>query len=86
MPVSRPVWKGQLRLSLVAIAVELYPATKPNARPSFRQIHEPSGKPINYEKVVPRMVNCPSPILPLWRSASRTTRNASSDSSSAGTT
>jgi DNA end-binding protein Ku len=53
MPVSRPVWKGQLRLSLVAIAVELYPATKPNARPSFRQIHEPSGKPINYEKVVP---------------------------------
>jgi DNA end-binding protein Ku len=53
MPVSRPVWKGQLRLSLVAIAVELYPATKPNARPTFRQIHEPSGKPINYEKVVP---------------------------------
>ena len=53
MPVSRPVWKGQLRLSLVAIAVELYPATKPNARPSFRQIHEPSGKPINYEKEVP---------------------------------
>jgi len=53
MPASRPVWKGQLRLSLVAIAVELYPATKPNARPTFRQIHEPSGKPINYEKVVP---------------------------------
>jgi len=52
MPTSRPVWKGQLRLSLVAIAVELYPATKPNARPTFRQIHEPSGKPINYEKVV----------------------------------
>src|SRR5438132_6287596 len=53
MPASRPVWKGQLRLSLVAIPVELYPATKPNARPTFRQIHEPSGKPINYEKVVP---------------------------------
>lgn len=52
MPASRPVWKGQLRLSLVSIAVELYPATKSNAKPSFRQIHEPSGKPISYEKVV----------------------------------
>jgi len=52
MPASRPIWKGQLRLSLVSIAVELYSATKPNAKPSFRQIHEPSGKPINYEKVV----------------------------------
>lgn len=52
MPASRPIWKGQLRLSLVSIAVELYSATKSNARPSFRQIHEPSGKPIRYEKVV----------------------------------
>ena len=52
MPASRPIWKGQLRLSLVSIAVELYSATKSNARPSFRQIHEPSGKPIHYEKVV----------------------------------
>jgi DNA end-binding protein Ku len=52
MPASRPVWKGQLRLSLVSIAVELYSATKTSAKPSFRQIHEPTGKPINYEKVV----------------------------------
>ena len=52
MPASRPIWKGQLRLSLVSIGVELYSATKPNAKPSFRQIHEPTGKPINYEKVV----------------------------------
>jgi DNA end-binding protein Ku len=36
----------------VSIAVELYPATKSNAKPSFRQIHEPTGKPVNYEKVV----------------------------------
>lgn len=49
---SRPIWKGQLRLSLVAIDVELYTATKSGARPSFRQIHEPSGKPIRYAKVV----------------------------------
>ncbi len=52
MPPTRPIWKGQLRLSLVSIAVELFTATKSNARPSFRQIHEPTGKPINYEKVV----------------------------------
>jgi DNA end-binding protein Ku len=50
---ARPIWKGQLRLSLVSLAVELYSATKPGARVSFRQIHEPSGKRIRYEKVVP---------------------------------
>lgn len=49
---SRPIWKGQLRLSLVSIAVEMYSATRAAGRPSFRQIHEPSGKPIRYEKVV----------------------------------
>lgn len=53
MPATRPIWKGQLRLSLVSIAVELYSATKSNAKVAFRQIHKPSGKPIKYEKVVP---------------------------------
>lgn len=48
---TRPVWKGQLRLSLVSIAVEMFTATVSGARVSFRQIHKPSGKPINYEKV-----------------------------------
>lgn len=50
---SRAVWKGQLRLSLVAIPVELHPATRSAARISFRQIHGPSGKPVRYEKTVP---------------------------------
>lgn len=48
---ARPIWKGQLRLSLVSIAVEMYSATVTGSRISFRQIHGPSGKPINYEKV-----------------------------------
>ena len=48
---ARPVWKGQLRLSLVSIPVEMYSATVTGARISFRQIHNPSGKPIQYEKV-----------------------------------
>ncbi|WCR10867.1 Ku protein [Paracoccus stylophorae] len=50
---SRAVWKGQLRLSLVAIPVELHSATRSGARISFRQIHQPSGKPVRYEKTVP---------------------------------
>ena len=54
MPISaRAIWKGQLRLSLVAIPIELYSATDRSARVSLRQFHEPSGKPIRYEKTVP---------------------------------
>lgn len=52
MPASRPIWKGQIRLSLVSIPVELFSAARTGAKPSFRQIHEPTGKPIHYEKVV----------------------------------
>src|SRR5215218_8084109 len=50
---ARAYWKGQIRLALVSIPVEIYKATKSGARISFRQIHEPTGKPIKYEKVVP---------------------------------
>jgi DNA end-binding protein Ku len=49
---ARAYWQGQIRLALVSIPVELYPATKSGATVAFRQIHEPSGKPIHYEKVV----------------------------------
>ena len=50
---ARPVWKGQIRLALVSIPVEVYPATKAGSGIQFRQIHEPSGQAIKYEKVVP---------------------------------
>ena len=50
---ARPIWKGQLRLSLVSIPVEMYSAAKRSARVSFRQIHEPTGKPVRYQKTVP---------------------------------
>jgi len=49
---ARAYWQGQIRLALVSIPVEIYSATKSGASVSFRQIHEPSGKPIHYEKVV----------------------------------
>lgn len=48
----RATWKGQLRLSLVSIPVELYSATRRAAKISFRQIHAPSGKRVRYEKTV----------------------------------
>ena len=49
---ARAYWQGQIRLALVSIPVEIYPATKSGATISFKQIHEPTGKPIHYEKVV----------------------------------
>src|ERR1700750_278752 len=49
---ARAYWQGQIRLALVSIPVEIYSATKSGAAVSFRQIHEPSGKRIHYEKVV----------------------------------
>src|SRR6201995_3584949 len=50
---ARPYWKGQIRLALVSIPVEVYSATRSGAQIAFNQIHEPSGKRIKYEKVVP---------------------------------
>jgi DNA end-binding protein Ku len=50
---ARPSWRGQVRLALVSIPVEIYPATKSGASIQFHQVHEPSGKRIKYEKVVP---------------------------------
>ncbi|WP_062211875.1 Ku protein [Aureimonas sp. AU12] len=49
----RPVWKGQIRLSLVSIPVEIFAATKSGATIAFHQIHKESGKRIRYEKVAP---------------------------------
>jgi DNA end-binding protein Ku len=49
---SRAIWKGQLRLSLVSIPVEIHSARNSGSRVSFRQIHKPSGKPVKYQKTV----------------------------------
>ena len=50
---ARPYWRGQIRLALVSIPVEIYSATRSGAAIAFNQIHEPSGKRIKYEKIVP---------------------------------
>lgn len=50
---ARAYWQGQIRLALVSIPVEIYPATKSGATIAFNQIHKPSGQRVKYEKVVP---------------------------------
>ena len=50
---ARPSWRGQIRLALVAIPVEIFPATKAGKSIAFHQVHEPSGQRVRYEKVVP---------------------------------
>lgn len=49
----RPTWSGYLKLSLVTIAVRLYPATSERDRIRFHQIHEPSGERVRQQLVVP---------------------------------
>ena len=49
---SRPYWRGQLRLSLVSLAVELYNAVETSSQISFRMIHRPTGKRVQYRKAV----------------------------------
>lgn len=50
---ARAYWRGQIRLALVSIPVEIFTATKSGATIAFNQIHEPTGKRVKYEKVVP---------------------------------
>jgi len=50
---ARAYWQGNIRLALVSIPVQVFPATKSAAKISFNQIHKPTGKRIRYEKVVP---------------------------------
>ena len=50
---ARAYWKGFLRLSLVTIPVEMFNAVETKNEISFRQIHKPSGRRVNYTKTVP---------------------------------
>ena len=49
---ARAYWQGQIRFFIVSMTFEIYTATRSGATISFKQIHEPTGKPIHYEKVV----------------------------------
>ncbi|MDB5690944.1 MAG: Ku protein [Alphaproteobacteria bacterium] len=50
---ARAYWRGQIRLALVSIPVEIFSATKSGAQIAFNQIYEPTGQRVKYEKVVP---------------------------------
>jgi DNA end-binding protein Ku len=52
MPRPRAYWKGFLRLSLVSVGVNMHNAVEAKSEISFRQIHKPTGRRINYQKVV----------------------------------
>ena len=63
MAAARPAWRGQIRLALVSIPVEIFPATKSGAQIAFHQIHEPSGKRIKYETVSYTHLTLPTILL-----------------------
>src|SRR5690348_12303333 len=50
---ARAIWRGQIRLALVSIPVELFPATKSGAQIQYHRLHEAPGSRIKYEQVVP---------------------------------
>ena len=48
----RPYWKGQIRLSLVTLGVEIYPAVATYKTIPLHEIYKPSGKRIRHQNVV----------------------------------
>jgi DNA end-binding protein Ku len=48
---SRPYWSGTIRLSLVALPVNVFKGVDQKADFHFHQLHKPSGKRIQYQKV-----------------------------------
>jgi DNA end-binding protein Ku len=51
---SRPLWKGTLKISLIAIPIRVYPPTNPAGDVRFRQLHARCGTPIHLRKWCPR--------------------------------
>ena len=50
--MARPLWSGDLQISLVSFGVGLVPATSPAGEISFHQIDRKTGQPIHHQKVV----------------------------------
>jgi DNA end-binding protein Ku len=50
--MARPYWSGQISLSLVSFAVEIYPATTATRGFQFHQIDRATGQRIHYQNVV----------------------------------
>lgn len=50
--MARPYWSGQISLSLVSFAVEIYPASTSSRQFQFHQIDRATGQRIHYQNVV----------------------------------
>src|SRR5688572_14301220 len=51
---ARALWKGHLRLSLVTIPIQVFPATNPAATIHFHQIHRECQTRIQHRKWCPQ--------------------------------
>src|SRR5260370_22897566 len=51
VPLSRPYWKGFLKLSFVSCPIVLYPATSAAERLSFRQVNRRTGHRLKHKLV-----------------------------------
>jgi DNA end-binding protein Ku len=49
---GRPYWSGQLRISLVAFGIQLFPATSTTSEVSFHQIHRKTHQRIHHLNVI----------------------------------
>jgi len=49
--MARPTWSGSLQISLVSIAVKIFPATNPARQVEFHQIDRETGKRIHHQNV-----------------------------------
>jgi DNA end-binding protein Ku len=48
---ARPTWSGSIQISLVTIAVKIFPATKPARQVEFHQIDRETGKRVHHKNV-----------------------------------
>jgi len=49
---GRPYWSGQLKISLVSIGIQLFPATSPQSGITFHQIDRSTGQRIRHLNVI----------------------------------
>ncbi|MDE1178756.1 MAG: Ku protein [Edaphobacter sp.] len=49
--MARPTWSGSIQISLVSIAVKIFPATNPGRQVEFHQIDRETGKRVHHQNV-----------------------------------
>src|SRR3977135_2607273 len=51
MMPTRPTWSGSIQISLVSIAVKIFPATNPGRQVEFHQIDRKTHKRVHHQNV-----------------------------------